>query len=166
MEGIKPKILCVDDAPENLKILETILSKSGYDVITASDGKAALHYIQNGNIDLVLLDVMMPEMDGYEVCRMIKTQEHTKKIPVIFITATTDTSEQAKGFEVGGADFIIKPISSDVIGPRVKALLAHCEELRSLEEWNSNLKKRVLENLATIRKLKVIDSQEYNTGPH
>ena len=101
----KGNILVVDDIPANLHLLTTMLSKQGYQVQVATNGQLALTSAQSHPPDLILLDIMMPNMDGYEVCSRLKSSERTKDIPVIFISALNDTLDKVKAFDVGGADF-------------------------------------------------------------
>ncbi|MBE0673505.1 MAG: response regulator [Bacteroidales bacterium] len=115
----KQKILAVDDHPVNRRLLEGILAKE-YDIITAANGADALAICTNESIDLVLLDIMMPEMDGYEVCERIKANLNTKHIPVIFLTAKTETKDIVKGFDVGGVDYVTKPFKKVELLARVK----------------------------------------------
>jgi DNA-binding response OmpR family regulator len=113
-------ILTVDDTPANIRLLTHYLEKQGYRVITAEDGfegfKAAIQY----HPDLVLLDVMMPGTDGYEVCELLKAEEETKDIPVVFLTAKADVEDRVKGFELGAVDYITKPFNLVEISARVK----------------------------------------------
>ncbi len=113
-------ILIVDDEPKNLQLLGNILKENSYEVEFALDGEKALDWIKNKPFDLVLLDIMMPVMDGYEVCRKIKANMATQHIPVIFITAKTQTEDIVKGFEVGGSDYISKPFKTPELLARVK----------------------------------------------
>ena len=102
----KPLILIVDDTPHNIQVLGSILYNKGYNVSIATSGIGAIQSIKNKIPDLILLDIQMPEMDGYEVCTHLKNCEETKNIPVIFLTALTETNNILKGFEVGGVDYI------------------------------------------------------------
>ena len=122
-EKSKTMILVVDDTPENIDVLSGLLN-SEYDVKVANKGETALKIATKKIPDLILLDIMMPEMDGYEVCRRLKADETTKEIPVIFITAKTEDEAEVKGFEVGGVDYITKPINPQVVMARVKAHLS------------------------------------------
>lgn len=117
------KILCVDDEPLNLKLLEKLLVSNGYEVIKAQDGAAALIMIEENNVDLVLLDVMMPQLDGFEVCRRIKGNERLRDIPVVMVTALSAKEERIKGIEAGAEDFISKPIDQGEVLARVRMLL-------------------------------------------
>ncbi len=120
----KPKILCVDDEPLNLSLLEAMLSPRGYDVVQASNGQDALEMIRTERIDICLLDVMMPEMDGFEVCRRIKSDKEHGDIPVIMITALTDRENRIRSIEAEAEDFISKPFDAVEVLARIKMLLS------------------------------------------
>jgi len=105
----RPRILCVDDEPLNLMVLEGVLVPKGYEVITAAGGGKALDIIRKQKIDIVLLDVMMPEMNGFEVCKKIKENERYRDIPVVMITSLASKEDRIKGIEAGAEDFISKP---------------------------------------------------------
>jgi sigma-B regulation protein RsbU (phosphoserine phosphatase) len=122
-EQNRKTILIVDDAPENLDLLSGIL-KSTYKVKVAKSGEHALKIIAKSLPDLILLDVMMPEMDGYEVCMQLKSDDSTKNIPIIFVTAMEQESDETKGLELGAADYITKPISPSIVQARIKTQLA------------------------------------------
>jgi CheY-like chemotaxis protein len=109
MNTMKARILCVDDEPLNLDLLEAMLGSRGYETIRAENGLAALEKIRNQYVDIVLLDVMMPGMDGFEVCRRIKSDEMYRCIPVVMITAYAAKENRIKGIEAGAEDFISKP---------------------------------------------------------
>ena len=117
------RILCVDDEPLNLSLLEAMLSPRGYEVVTAANGPMALQKIRTQRIDICLLDVMMPEMDGFEVCRRIKSDEACSAIPVVMITALTDTENRIRGIEAGAEDFISKPFDTAEVLARITMLL-------------------------------------------
>ena len=116
-------ILVVDDIPANVKLLEAKLSNEYYDVITAGDGPTALEQVRKHKPDLVLLDVMMPEMNGFEVCTALKADGEVSHIPVVMVTALTDTSDRVQGLECGADDFISKPINDTALFARVKSLI-------------------------------------------
>jgi len=119
----KPKILCVDDEKKNLKLLRALLAPQGYEVISAESGEAALACLPSSLPDLVLLDVMMPKLDGYEVCRKIKSAKETQFLPVVIVTALRDEENRIKGIEAGCDDFISKPFDKNELLARVKSLL-------------------------------------------
>jgi putative two-component system response regulator len=118
-----PKILIVDDEPKNLKLLEAFLLPFQYEILKAENGEHALSIISRTDIDIVLLDVMMPRMDGFEVCRRIKSDENTRMIPVIMVTALDDTEARVKAIEQGADDFITKPPNRVELQARVKSLV-------------------------------------------
>jgi PleD family two-component response regulator len=119
----KQVILAVDDTPDNLALISGIL-KERYRVKVATNGKDALHIaFSEDPPDLILLDIMMPGMDGYEVCRQLKSDSQTADIPVIFLTAMTAVIDEAKGFELGAADYITKPIRTPVLLARIQTHL-------------------------------------------
>ena len=116
----KADILVVDDTRDNLRLLSKLLIEHGYYVRPVSDGKRAILAIQDQLPDLILLDIMMPGMDGYEVCRRFKSQEVTCDIPIIFLSALNDTFDKVKAFEIGGVDYITKPFQAEEVLARVK----------------------------------------------
>ena len=123
MKSPAPRILCVDDGPVNLSLLDAMLSPRGYQVISARSGAQALEKIRAERIDICLLDVMMPEMDGFEVCRRIKADSLTRNIPVVLITSHTDLEYRIRGIEAGAEDFISKPFDSAEVLARIKMLV-------------------------------------------
>lgn len=127
-----PTILIVDDDVRNLKLLEAILLPTNSEIIKASNGMDTLNIVNKTNVDLILLDVMMPEMDGYEVCRQLKASETTRLIPVVLVTALDDREAKIKGIEAGADDFITKP-------PNKMELLARTKSLIKLKRLNDNL---------------------------
>jgi len=135
-------ILIVDDVPANIDTLTDMLESGGYnEPISATNGNEALELIKKNQVDLILLDVMMPEMDGFEVCRRIKSNPKTSEIPVLFVTAKDQAEDQAKGFDFGGVDYITKPISTPVVLARVKTHLALRSAYQKLEKQNEALRK-------------------------
>jgi two-component system, NtrC family, sensor kinase len=135
----RANILVVDDTPENLRLLAGILSEKGYQVRPVPNGKLALSAAQKMPPDLVLLDIMMPEMDGYQVCQQLKDFEATKDIPVIFISAINDVMDKVKAFAVGGVDFITKPFQVEEVLARIETHLKICSLQQSLQEKNQDL---------------------------
>jgi len=122
-EHQKPLIFIVEDVPKNLQVLFHILKKEEYRIAAASNGRQALDMIPEARPDLVLLDVMMPEMDGFEVCRQLKKNPAAADIPIIFLTAKADTTDIVKGFEIGGVDYVTKPFNPAELLARVKTHL-------------------------------------------
>ena len=120
-------VLVVDDTETNIDILMDILADD-YDVVVAMDGEGALEAVDEDTPDLVLLDIMMPDMDGFEVCKRLKENPETAGIPVIFLSALTDDEDKQKGFDLGAIDFITKPFDPEEIQTKVKQhLLASME---------------------------------------
>ncbi|WP_428355415.1 HD domain-containing phosphohydrolase [Methyloprofundus sp.] len=127
-------LLIVDDTPENIDVLRGIL-KQDYKIKVASNGEKALRIAQSESApDLILLDIMMPEMDGYEVCKRLKTNYATAKIPVIFVTAKDETADESLGFDIGAVDYITKPVSPPLVLRRVRTQLSLYDEKRLLDE--------------------------------
>ena len=116
-------VLIVDDTPDNLALLSDALNDAGYMVLVALDGLSALNRIERRRPDLILLDAMMPGLDGFETCRRIKAQPESADIPVLFMTALTESRHVVQGFEVGGSDYVTKPIQIDEVLARVAAHL-------------------------------------------
>lgn len=133
------KILVVDDTEENIEILNELLGDE-YDVLSALDGEFAIEIANEDKPDLILLDVMMPGMDGFDVCRALQFSNDTKEIPIIFITAKTDDKSIEKGYEVGGADYITKPFRPTELLAKVKRELKMQELIHHLEESQNELK--------------------------
>jgi class 3 adenylate cyclase len=153
------KILVVDDVERNVRLLADILRAKGYDVITAAAGLEALSQVEQERPDLVLLDVMMPGMSGYDVCRAIRANPQTGILPVVMVTAL-DASERIAGLEAGADDFLTKPINQPELLARVKSLLRikslydEVQRQRSeLEEWNRTLEQRVAQGVAQVERL-------------
>ena len=116
-------LLVVDDLTENLSLLKSMLEGQGYEVLTASDGEEALQKVAEGGVDLMLLDIMMPGMDGFEVCRRIKSDRRTEAIPIIMVTVLDALEDIEKGVEAGTDDFLTKPVNRLELLTRVKSLL-------------------------------------------
>src|SRR5262245_43001154 len=136
-------ILVVDDTPQNVKLVSDQLLVRGFDVATAADGKAALDLARSRPFDLVLLDVMMPGMDGFAVCERLRADGATRDIPVIFLTALDDTFDKVRAFSAGAVDFVTKPFRSEELLARVGTHLALREARRSLEEQNARLREEI-----------------------
>lgn len=142
-------ILVVDDNSNNLHLLTTLLSDSGHKVSTALDGQSAILLSESFYPDLILLDVMMSGLNGFETCKRLKSSPKTKNIPIIFITARTDTDSIVKGFEVGAIDYIFKPINAATLLARVKTHL----ELKKSRDNQEKLIAELQEALSQIKKL-------------
>ncbi len=135
----KRLILLVDDNPRNLQVLGNMLKEHGYKLAVAESGPEALEFVEKKQPDLILLDIMMPDMDGFETCRSLKEREESREIPVIFITALTETSDKLKAFEVGGVDYITKPFHHEEVLARVNAHLTIRKLQENLQEQNRML---------------------------
>lgn len=136
-------ILVIDDTPANVGVLTDFLEGQGFRVVVAQDGEEGLRRAEFVLPDLILLDVMMPQMDGFETCRQLKIRESTRNIPVIFMTALTDTTNKVTGFDVGGIDYVTKPIEIEEVLVRIKTHLALCEMQKRLTVQNAQLQDEV-----------------------
>ncbi len=136
----KPLVLIVDDVPKNLQVLGAILYEQGYEIAMADNGKLALSMIGEMTPDLILLDIMMPEMDGFEVCRVIKSDPGNFDIPVIFLTAKHESESIVKGFEAGAVDYITKPFNAPELLARVKTHIDLTLSKKQLIDYNHQLK--------------------------
>ncbi len=145
----KQTILIVDDIPFNLEIMDEILNKH-YSVRVAKNGPAALKIAAQTQPDLILLDIMMPDMDGYEVCSRLKADPATKDIPVIFVTAKDNKLDEAKGLEIGAVDYIIKPLSTPIVLARVKTQLSLHKQNRELERLVAEKTNEIIETRSEI----------------
>ena len=130
-DAVKPAILCVDDDRNWLTLMEHLLREGGYEVVTAGTGQEGLEKIRQKKVDLVLLDVGLPDMDGYEVCSKIQTTENGSYVPVLFLTARDSAQDKARAFETGGADYLVKPSSKQALLATVKRYI------RTRVQWNS-----------------------------
>ncbi|QYJ85704.1 two-component system response regulator [Shewanella mesophila] len=160
-------ILVVDDTPENIDILVGILG-GDYKVKVAIDGPKALALANKSAPDLILLDVMMPGMNGYEVCQRLKQDPLTSHIPVIFVTALAEVADETQGFELGAVDYITKPVSAPVVKARVKTHLALYDQKRLLEEEVKSRTKELEETrFEIIRRLgRAAEYKDNETGLH
>jgi DNA-binding response OmpR family regulator len=156
----RPRILVVDDIPENVRLLEAVLVPHGYDVITANDGVAALELVDSEDPDLILLDVMMPELDGYGVCTRLRANDDTAVLPVIMVTSSIG-QEKTKAIEAGADDFIPKPFNHHELLTRVRSLLRikrYHDTIRAqaaeLADLNRTLEQRVTEQITELERLR------------
>jgi len=138
------KILIVDDTPANIQILDEVL-QAEFDVYFALNGNEALQKIESLQPDLILLDIMMPIMDGFEVCRNLKAKDKFKNIPIIFITALGQPEEESQGLKLGAADYITKPFNPDLVLLRVRNHLELKNQRDILEQRNQELEKALAE---------------------
>jgi putative two-component system response regulator len=172
-------ILIVDDISENIKVAMNILKEDNYNFSFALDGQKALDILKTKRFDLILLDIMMPELDGFEVCTRIKQNEHLRDIPIIFLTARTDIDSISKAFSLGAVDYITKPFHSDELLARVKNHLElyHAKQILAKNNLDLNVKikhteQRMLSELEQTQKeiiyilTEVMESTSDETGRH
>jgi adenylate cyclase len=154
------KILIVDDTPKNVKLLADLLTVKGYAVVSAASGAEALRQVEAEKPDLVLLDVVMPEISGYEVCRKIRENPEFAILPVVMVTALDPSEERIKGLDAGADDFLTKPINQPELLARVRSLLRIKElydtvqaQAGELRDWNQTLEGRVQEQVGQLERL-------------
>jgi adenylate cyclase len=155
-----PRILVVDDNPANVDILRARLAAHGYEIITAADGEEALVAVREQQPDLILLDVMMPKLDGIEVCRRVRADATLPFIPIVLVTAKTDPKDVVQALEAGGDEYLTKPVDQASLVARVKSMLrikalqdTVREQSAQLQDWNRTLQQRVDEQLAQLERL-------------
>ena len=139
----KPIVLIVDDQPENLDVLVNYLAHSGLELVVATDGEQALHLAEEFSPSLVLLDVMMPGLNGFEVCTKLKSNPKTREMIVIFMSALADIQNKVKGFEVGAVDYISKPLQREEVLARIQAHLTIQNQREELQKKNQQPATRV-----------------------
>jgi len=135
-------LLIVDDIPANVLVLTEFFKIAGFKVLIAKDGKRAIQRAEYAHPDLILMDVMMPEMNGFDACRILKSRKSTREIPIIFMTALTDTVDKIKGFELGAADYITKPIQQEEVLARVNAHINLSKLQQQLQVRTTELEQR------------------------
>ena len=162
MDTDKVRVLVVDDHPANLRLLEAILSPRGYDVLTAARGEEALQRLGETDVDLVLLDIVMPGIDGYEVCRRIREDPLTAYLPVVMVTASGD-EEKVRSLEAGADDFLTKPVKSSELLARVASLTrikrfhdTIQRQTAELAAWNRELESRVAQQVAQLERMSAL----------
>ena len=138
-----PIILMVDDTPANLGVLSELLGKDGYDVLVAEDGESAIERAKYAQPDLILLDILMPNLDGFATCKKLKSAKDTEEIPIIFMTALNSTEEKIQGFELGAVDYITKPFQQEEVRARVQTHLNLVHYQRQLKEQNQKLQEEI-----------------------
>ncbi|MBW4638502.1 MAG: response regulator [Gloeocapsa sp. UFS-A4-WI-NPMV-4B04] len=143
IERQKANILVVDDKPDNLRLLSAMLAQLGYEVRKVINGQTALKTAQAAPPDLILLDIMMPDMNGYEVCQHLKASVQTRDVPVIFISALDEVLDKVKAFAVGGVDYITKPFSEEEVFARVENNLTIRRLQKRLGEQNARLQQEI-----------------------
>lgn len=143
MKKLKDKILIVDDDPGSLRYLDAFLTDKGYKIYTLYSGPLAQEIVKSVSPDLILLDIVMPEMDGFEVCRQLKANKHTRDIPVIFISTMQDVSDQVKAFQAGGVDYITKPLQPEEVLARLNTHLSLKNVRVQLQKQNKQLQHEI-----------------------
>ena len=155
------KILVVDDVPANLDVLVEALDREGYNVLVASNGTTALEVAAYARPDLILLDVMMPGIDGFETCRRLQADHNLEDTPVIFLTARDDIEGIVEGFEAGGLDYITKPFKKEEVLVRVRTHLERTLLARNLAELNAHLEQKVAERTREVQlRLKELEGKD------
>lgn len=144
------RILIVDDNPKNIQLLGNILSDNNYEVEYALNGEYALKMVESDDFDLILMDIMMPGLDGFETCIRIKSMESKSKIPLIFLTANVDTESIKRGFQVGGVDYLTKPFNADELLVRINTHISLKKSKDKLNELNELLEQKVMERTAEL----------------
>jgi adenylate cyclase len=155
-----PRILVVDDNPTNIRILQVRLGAEGYDIATAADGEEALAAAKADPPDLILLDIMMPKVDGIEVCKRLRADPDFPFTPIILVTAMADSKDVVAGLEAGGDEYLTKPVDHAALAARVRSMLRikslhdRAEALAAeVREWNVSLERRVAEQLAELERV-------------
>lgn len=141
----KGAVMVVDDMPDNVHLLEALLQEQGYYVLAFSSGRAALSALARVLPDIILLDIMMPEIDGFEVCRRIKEDDRLRGIPVIFISARSDPESKVEAFDMGGVDYVTRPLHEKEVLARVAAHLKLVALQRRLQTYNESMENLVVE---------------------
>jgi signal transduction histidine kinase len=153
------RILLVDDNPTNLKMLSESIRDQGWTTLIATDGESAIEQTQYAQPDLILLDVMMPGIDGFETCRQLKANLATLRIPIIFMTALSDSIDKVRGLELGAVDYIVKPFQHEEVLARIKLHLKLHQLTKVLEEKNNLLERKISEQVETETKLQTLNSE-------
>jgi len=159
----KPIILIVDDEEANLQLIGKILQNLDVDITLASSGKEALQLLESLVPDLIILDIIMPSMSGFDVCRKIKSRKPTSEVPIIFLSAKVDSEDIIKGFDIGARDYITKPFIKEELVARVEAQLNIITNEKKIKNLNNNLEEKVKERTKALTKIneKLTD---YNTA--
>ncbi len=147
---VKPTILVIDDSPTNLEVICGTLMNAGYEVLVEMDGESGIQQAKDNHPDLILLDIMMPKIDGFETCSRLQSDAETKDIPIIFMTALTDTLEKVRGLKLGAVDYITKPFHQDEVVARIELQLKIRRLHLELEKEKQNLEQRVRERTAEL----------------
>ncbi|HOZ48642.1 MAG TPA: response regulator [Candidatus Hydrogenedentes bacterium] len=172
---ITPTILVVDDIDDNVRILKAFLSRRGYEVHGVHDGQAALDFVAQSPPDVILLDLVMPRVDGFEVCQRLKSNEATRHLPIIIITGVTEKEANVRALEAGADDFVLKPFDSVVLDARIRSSLRSKLLQDELREYRLSLERRVRDRTEQVRRTqnaavfslaKLAESRDPETGDH
>jgi adenylate cyclase len=147
------RILVVDDQRSNVELMAGVLKARGYDVLTAADGEAALEQVREASPDIVVSDILMPGLDGYELCRRLRASPATALLPVVLVTSLDPQGERIRGIEAGADDFITKPVNWDELFARVRSLLRVKALQDELKGWNQKLEARVKKQVKQLERL-------------
>jgi len=150
---VKGRILVVDDQRANVEMLAGVLTARGYEVLTATDGESALEQVRRHNPDIVVSDILMPQMDGYELCRRLRGDPATTLLPVILVTSLDPLQERVNGIDAGADDFLSKPVNWEELFARVRSLLRIKRLQDEVKAWNAKLEERVREQVAQLEQL-------------
>ena len=155
-----PRVLIADDNAANLRIMRTRLTADGYEVVTAADGEEALAAARDATPDLILLDIMMPKVDGIEVCRRLKERQNPMFVPIILVTAMADAKDIVAGLEAGADEYLTKPVDHAALAARVRSMLrikalhdTVAAQADEIARWNTTLEKRVAEQVAELERV-------------
>lgn len=157
-------VMIVDDNPSNLKYIANIVKNSGHEYVMALNGEQVFEFMKNEKPDIILLDIMMPEMDGYTVCEQLKKDDNTKDIPVIFVTAKTEIGEIVKGFEVGGVDYVTKPFNSVILESRIRTHIELKKSKDKLKDYIAKLKETNVRLWQEKERSDYLANRDYLTG--
>lgn len=155
-DKIPDKILVVDDISKNIQVLGSVLGKEGYAVSYATDGIKALEMVGSESFDLILLDIMMPGMDGFQVCRRLKAMPETREVPVLFLTAKSEQDDIVRGLELGAVDYLTKPFNAAELVARVKTHIALRNTRIELSERNLALEEKTAELQQLLDEIKIL----------
>ncbi|UQA57975.1 response regulator [Polyangium aurulentum] len=144
----EPVVLIADDDPHSIELIHSALGGEPIELTVANDGKGTLKAALSGQPDIILLDVLMEGIDGFEICRMLKDEEATREIPIVFMTSITDVSARVKAFRLGGVDYIVKPFEPEELVARVRTQLSLRSMTKFLKEHNSRLERQIAERVA------------------
>jgi DNA-binding response OmpR family regulator len=160
----KKKILLIEDTPETIDIIRKVLTNNNYDVFISTDGKSAIPKAEMNLPNLILLDILMPGIDGYETCKRLKSNATTKNIPIIFMSALAEAFDKVKAFDVGAVDYVIKPINVQELLSRINTHLSINQLQQDLEEANKKLEQTVAQRtqaLTTTSRILHLNEQKY-----